>query len=362
MSSKKIHRLVTSGLVFGMALGTIVSPAIASPNTTTSQFQSIVDKVSSAKIIVIDSHNTQIIEVSDLTQNISEVLKKKNIDILDYRMSDNTSIPTDYHLKNKQNLFLYKSEVSGSSAIIKLKAPSLTQKTDSLYVGETKIEDGKDGKAIKTVINTSNLSTDKKINNQAKEKDSPNTSEEKLTILEKPKEKITYVGTKVRPVSEKEEVVDEQSSGSVDVDAQRDGMSVKEVEDATKLRKNADVLNTDNMSVQSKAVELLKKELGKPYVWGATGPDSFDCSGLVYFVYHDQLGKNIPRTALTQGLVSNNVDKKDIQPGDILWTSSHIGVYIGDGKVLHAANPIQGVRIDDVQWFFDNGFKIGRFS
>lgn len=89
---------------------------------------------------------------------------------------------------------------------------------------------------------------------------------------------------------------------------------------------------------------IARKYIGKPYVYGAAGPNSFDCSGLTSFVYK-QLGKTLPRSSMDQSKGGTYVAKKDIQPGDLLFfttngkgTVSHVGLYIGDGKMIHASS------------------------
>ena len=66
-----------------------------------------------------------------------------------------------------------------------------------------------------------------------------------------------------------------------------------------------------------KAIKLLKEQVGKPYVWGANGPDSFDCSGLVRYIYKNALGKDIPRVSEDQSKVGQAVSREDLQPGDL---------------------------------------------
>ncbi len=104
----------------------------------------------------------------------------------------------------------------------------------------------------------------------------------------------------------------------------------------------------------NKAIELAKAKVGKPYVWGATGPNSFDCSGLTSWCYK-QVGISIPRTSKEQSRYGKSVSKSNLQPGDLLFFStngtgqvSHVGMYIGGGKMVHAANPKKGVRYDDI--------------
>ncbi|GAM45623.1 NlpC/P60 family protein [Nocardia seriolae] len=86
--------------------------------------------------------------------------------------------------------------------------------------------------------------------------------------------------------------------------------------------------------------------VGDPYVWGATGPDQFDCSGLVQWAFH-QVGKNVPRTSQQQSGFGTPVDEKDLQPGDVVFfysDISHVGIYAGNGLMLHASTfgiPVQ---------------------
>ncbi|MVU82180.1 protein p60 precursor [Nocardia sp. ET3-3] len=86
--------------------------------------------------------------------------------------------------------------------------------------------------------------------------------------------------------------------------------------------------------------------VGDPYVWGATGPDQFDCSGLVQWAFH-QVGKDVPRTSQQQSSYGTPVDEKDLQPGDVVFfysDISHVGIYAGNGLMLHASTfgvPVQ---------------------
>ncbi|MCX4098732.1 NlpC/P60 family protein [Nocardia sp. alder85J] len=79
--------------------------------------------------------------------------------------------------------------------------------------------------------------------------------------------------------------------------------------------------------------------IGDPYVWGATGPDEFDCSGLVQWAFH-QVGINLPRTSFAQATVGTPVSRDDLQPGDVVFfysDASHVGIYAGNGLLLHAS-------------------------
>lgn len=94
-------------------------------------------------------------------------------------------------------------------------------------------------------------------------------------------------------------------------------------------------------------------KLGAPYSWGATGPDAFDCSGLMFWSYQQE-GKSIPRTSSAQIAGGQSVSVNDLQPGDIVGYYpgvTHVGMYIGDGKIVHASDygiPVQVVPVDSM--------------
>lgn len=110
-------------------------------------------------------------------------------------------------------------------------------------------------------------------------------------------------------------------------------------------------------SVAKKVVELAKQQLGKKYVWGGNGPTTFDCSGLTKYVY-GKVGITLERVSYNQATQGIKVDKSKLQIGDLLFFSginstssnkvSHVGIYIGNGEFLHAANSSRGVVIDDL--------------
>lgn len=107
-------------------------------------------------------------------------------------------------------------------------------------------------------------------------------------------------------------------------------------------------------------VDMMLTQVGNRYVWGSHNPSvGLDCSGLVFWAY-SQEGISIPRTAAAQGASSTPVAWSDIEVGDVIWSPTHIGVYIGDGKLVHAANPATGVVIANVDHYRASGFQVGR--
>ncbi|ALG86863.1 C40 family peptidase [Gordonia phthalatica] len=99
------------------------------------------------------------------------------------------------------------------------------------------------------------------------------------------------------------------------------------------------------------AVQAAISRIGDPYVWGAVGPDQFDCSGLMLWAYK-QAGRTIPRTSEAQLGGGKPVDRADLKPGDLIIyypDAHHVGMYVGDGYVIHASTfgvPVAVVPID----------------
>ncbi|MFJ3638913.1 NlpC/P60 family protein [Streptomyces sp. NPDC090108] len=95
------------------------------------------------------------------------------------------------------------------------------------------------------------------------------------------------------------------------------------------------------------AVAYAYTKLGSPYVWGATGPSAFDCSGLIQAAYRSA-GVSLPRTTYAQINAGRRVSRAQLQPGDLVFFYSgisHVGIYVGNGKMIHAPNPSAPVRV-----------------
>lgn len=95
------------------------------------------------------------------------------------------------------------------------------------------------------------------------------------------------------------------------------------------------------------ALSYAHSKLGSPYVWGATGPDAFDCSGLTQAAYRSA-GLSLPRTTYAQIDAGRRVSRSELLPGDLVFfysSISHVGLYIGNGQMIHAPNPSAPVRV-----------------
>jgi peptidoglycan DL-endopeptidase CwlO len=98
------------------------------------------------------------------------------------------------------------------------------------------------------------------------------------------------------------------------------------------------------------ALKAAMTRIGIPYVWAATGPKGFDCSGLVYWAFK-KVGITMPRSSASQASVGTPVAKSDLQPGDLVFfyhPVSHVGFYAGNGKVLNAVQTGDTVRYTDL--------------
>jgi cell wall-associated NlpC family hydrolase len=102
----------------------------------------------------------------------------------------------------------------------------------------------------------------------------------------------------------------------------------------------------------AKALAFARAQIGKPYVWGATGPGSYDCSGLTQAAWR-AAGVTLPRTTYDQVNAGTTVSLTDAQPGDLIFfydDISHVGIYIGNGMMIHAPKPGAYVREESVYY------------
>ena len=124
---------------------------------------------------------------------------------------------------------------------------------------------------------------------------------------------------------------------------------------------NDDIENDQPSIDKAQAVvDLATKQLGKPYLWGAEGPDSFDCSGLIYYVYKNAAKINLPRTSTEQSSVGTTISISNLKPGDLIFSSTdgsgrvnHVGIYVGNDEMIHspkAGDVVKKVNINTSYW------------
>lgn len=120
---------------------------------------------------------------------------------------------------------------------------------------------------------------------------------------------------------------------------------------AARFRAAASSYSAPKGAAHGNVVSIALAQLGKPYHWGADGPDSFDCSGLMMYCYA-QIGIYLPHSAAAQYDCGERVSRGDLKPGDLVFFGrshiSHVGMYIGDGNFIHAPHTGDVVKISSL--------------
>lgn len=192
----------------------------------------------------------------------------------------------------------------------------------------------------------------------------------------KKKSSIVNLANKVKKSTKKDTKTATSTSSATKTTTTSKNISTNKAAEVKKVQQivNAAVKKTQTTSsVQASSragaiVSLAKQQIGKPYVWGANGPDSFDCSSLVQYVYQKAAGVNLPRTTYDQIKVgqtvyaksqSNNqpVSANDLQVGDLLFWGSetapyHVAIYIGNNQYVNAATPEQGTILQTLTSYY----------
>lgn len=115
--------------------------------------------------------------------------------------------------------------------------------------------------------------------------------------------------------------------------------------------------------------DLIREALanrGRPYVWGGASRGGFDCSGFMLYLYKRMRGINLPHSASAQMRMGRHVERHELQPGDLVFFAGsrraigHVGMYIGDNKIIHAANHKRDVRIDTLTGYYDRRYRGAR--
>jgi cell wall-associated NlpC family hydrolase len=112
-------------------------------------------------------------------------------------------------------------------------------------------------------------------------------------------------------------------------------------------------------SAAATAIRIACAQVGKPYVWGATGPNSFDCSGLTQYAY-GKAGIHLTHYTGAQWSETRSVSRSEARPGDLVFFFSdrhHVGLYLGNGIMVHAANPSKPINVSKVSYMPIAGFR-----
>lgn len=129
-------------------------------------------------------------------------------------------------------------------------------------------------------------------------------------------------------------------------------------EEAVSLFKTQELANRGSertsISDVNKLIDAAKSKIGSKYVYATAGPNTFDCSGFTSWLYKSQLGINITRSSRDQPKAGQKVERTNLLAGDLVFFNttgkgiSHVGMYIGNGEMIHASSHKRGVRIDSI--------------
>ncbi|MFE5092044.1 NlpC/P60 family protein [Streptomyces sp. NPDC056638] len=197
--------------------------------------------------------------------------------------------------------------------------------------------------STQTALRTSKQNVQKKLG-EARAMLSELTAEEKarLAALERKKE--------AEAKRKAEELARQQAAAEAEAD-RKAAEAAKEAASGSGTGTGTGSDSTPTTKAQ-KALAFATSQIGKPYVWGATGPASYDCSGLTQAAWK-AAGVDIPRTTWDQVKTGTRIATADLRPGDLVFfydDISHVGIYKGDGMMIHAPKPGANVREESIYY------------
>lgn len=130
--------------------------------------------------------------------------------------------------------------------------------------------------------------------------------------------------------------------------------SNKKTAQNTNTQSNTSSVASSNKNAVQSVLNLAYSKIGCPYVWGAEGPNSFDCSGFTSYVFRNAAGVSLPRTSSAQSGYGRTVSKSNLQPGDLVFFNtsgsgvSHVGIYVGGGNMIHSPSSGKTVSVTSI--------------
>lgn len=196
-----------------------------------------------------------------------------------------------------------------------------------------------------TTLRTSKQDVQKKLG-EARTLLSKLTAEEKARLAEIERKKEAEAERKAQ------ELAKQQAAAKAEAD-RRAEEAAKESESGSGTGTGTGTGSDSGATTKAeKVLAFARAQIGKPYVWGATGPASYDCSGLTQAAWKSA-GVDIPRTTWDQVKIGTRVATADLRPGDLVFfydDISHVGIYKGDGMMIHAPKPGANVREESIYY------------
>ncbi|MDT9699033.1 NlpC/P60 family protein [Streptomyces sp. P17] len=180
------------------------------------------------------------------------------------------------------------------------------------------------------------------------------TAEEKARLAETERKRQEEAARKTAQLAQQQAEEEQRRQEAAEAAAQQqENTSSGSAETSTGSTESESAADSTYAAKAEKAIAFARAQIGKPYVWGATGPDSYDCSGLTQAAWN-AAGISLPRTTYDQVNVGTTVPVSSARPGDLVFfydDVTHVGIYIGNGMMIHAPKPGAYVREESI--FYD---------
>ena len=171
-----------------------------------------------------------------------------------------------------------------------------------------------------------------------------------------------YIASTLLSSTKQEETVTSRSSGIREEMANTENATSTETKNEDTVAETPSNTTSQSGTTGSAVVEKAKQYLGYKYVYGGTTPSGFDCSGFTLYIYK-QFGITLNRTAAAQYSNGVAVSRDNLQLGDLIMFGksgiNHVGIYMGGGRIIHAANPSRGVTTDTINSGYYNTNYVG---
>lgn len=259
--------------------------------------------------------------------------------------------PQDYFDQNQLMDRLTGRQKSAVDDYVTQQSETMKKRREATESLETLTESQNDLKTAKSTVQKK-LAT-------ARELLSELTAEEKARLAAIEKKKQQEAARKAAELAKQQAAQEEAERKRQEEAAQQQGSDAGSGGTSTGTgSSDSSTPGTSTGTKADKAIAFARAQIGKPYVWGATGPDSYDCSGLTQAAWK-AAGVTLPRVTYDQVDAGTTVPVSQAQPGDLVFfydDISHVGLYIGDGMMIHAPKPGAYVREESI--FYDGESSI----
>ena len=270
-----------------------------------------------------DIDDTQDMPTAGIEQVLGECYtSEKTISVKDYLVPTQKGEYLDMAFANVQSFLYIRSEPTTESEWVGKLYPDYAAKIIG-PVGEwTKVQSGNVTGYVYSEYITVGNEAQKKAEELVQKKDTENA-----------KEAFTYAESK------------EEEAARLQKEAEQKAEEEKKA--AEEAAKQQEAQQTQAAQTGQAIVDYASRFIGSPYVWGGTSlTDGADCSGFVQSVYAN-FGVSLPRTSYEQQNAGTEVSYADAQPGDLICYGGHVAIYMGDGKIVHASNAKDGIKISN---------------